>query len=446
MDLKEEIGQKKMNLYQWFIVALCILLNIVDGYDVMVMAFTSTSVSADWQLSSSMLGILLSIGFIGMALGSFILAPQADKIGRRNLILICLFICGSGMLLSAFSQNAFQLATCRLITGLGIGGILTNASVVANEFSSLKWKSLSVSLLSMGYAVGAVLGGMIAYYLIALHGWRSVFLLGSGLTFSVFLICLKILPESLEYLAVKQPKYALERINKIGTKIGLKPLVEMPAITLTEQRTSIKKLFLAKLATQTICLWIAFFMVMAGFYFILSWTPKILAMAGMSMEQGVNLGIFLNIGGILGAILMGSISSRFQIHKILAIFLVATAIAILLFIVVSNIYNYALWVGILVGMLANGCVAGLYALSTVTYPTEIRATGVGLAISMGRFGAILAPLGAGYFLDAGISPLNLYVFASIFFAVAFIMLLISYHHYKCSILSSRTSTECFSPS
>lgn len=430
MDLKEELAQKNMSHYQWFIVGLCILLNIVDGYDVMVMAFTSTSVSADWQLTGAMLGILLSIGFIGMALGSFLIAPQADKIGRRNLVLVCLLICSVGMLLSTLTQSALQLAICRLITGLGVGGILTNASVLANEFSAQKWKSLSVSLLSMGYAVGAVIGGLIAYHLIGSHGWRSVFLFGGGLTFIVFLICFAVLPESIEYLVVKQPKQALEKINKIGAKIGITPLLKMPVMALTEQKTSVKKLFLPQFATQTVCIWVAFFTVMAGFYFILSWTPKILALAGMSIEQGVNLGVFLNIGGIIGAILMGSISARFQIHKILALFLASTAVAVLLFVMVAHVYSYALWVGILVGMVANGCIAGLYALSTVTYPTEIRATGVGFAISMGRIGAILAPLGAGYFLDAGVSPLNLYVFASFLFAIGFIMLLISYRNYK----------------
>lgn len=430
MDLKTQLGQKPMNTYQWFIVVLCILLNIVDGYDVMVMAFTATPVSADWQLSGSILGLLLSIGFIGMALGSFLIAPKADKIGRRNLILICLIICSVGMILSSMTQNAYQLAACRLLTGLGIGGILTNASVVANEFSSQKWKSLSVSLLSMGYALGAVMGGIIAYHLIGSHGWRSVFLFGGVLTSTVFVICLFVLPESLEYLVVKQPKKALERINHMAKKIGLPILANLPLIPSIQQKTSIRKLFSPQLATQTLCIWIAFFTVMAGFYFILSWTPKILAMAGMSVEQGVNLGIFLNIGGIIGAILMGSISSRFQIHKILALFLIATSVSILIFVLFAQVYTYALWIGILVGMMANGCIAGLYALSTVTYSTEIRATGVGLAISMGRFGAIMAPLGAGYFLDSGISPLHLYLFAAVLFSIGFIMLLISYRQYK----------------
>lgn len=430
MDLKAQLSQKSMNTYQWFVVAICILLNIVDGYDVMVMAFTSTAVSADWQLTGSMLGILLSIGFIGMALGSFLIAPQADRIGRRNLILVCLLICGAGMLLSTLTQNAYQLAACRLLTGLGIGGILTNASVVANEFSSQKWKSLSVSLLSMGYAIGAVIGGMMAYHLIGSHGWRSVFLFGGILTGSVFIICLVVLPESLEYLVVKQPKNALNKINKIGSKIGLSKLDEMPLIPTNQQKTSIKKLFSDQLAIQTISIWVSFFTVMAGFYLILSWTPKILALAGMTMQQGVNLGVFLNIGGILGAILMGSISSRFQIHKILALFLVITALSILLFISVAQMYSYALWVGVLVGMMANGCIAGLYALSTVTYPTEIRATGVGFAISMGRIGAILSPLGAGYFLDIGMSPLHLYLFAALLFFVGFIMMIISYRNYR----------------
>lgn len=136
-NLREILNHKTMNTYQWFVVILCVFLIIVDGFDVMVMAFTAASVSKEWGLTGSQLGGLLSAGLVGMAMGSIFLAPWADKKGRRPLILCCLMISGVGMILSALVQSAIQLGILRFITGLGIGGILASSNVLASEYVNM---------------------------------------------------------------------------------------------------------------------------------------------------------------------------------------------------------------------------------------------------------------------------------------------------------------------
>lgn len=427
MDIFNELKTQPMNSYRWLLVGLCILLNIVDGYDVQVMSFTAASVSKEWALSGSVLGILISLGLVGMAFGSLFIAPIADKVGRRTIILSCLLLSGITMLFSSHVMNPYQLGILRFITGIGIGGLLTNGAVMANEFSTTKWKNLSVALLSTGYAIGAVVGGMIAYRLIGNVGWRSVFMCGGIFTLTVLVLVYFVLPESVEYQLIKRQPNSIERINKTLAKFNIQAIHSFPAYKeLTHGKVSIKTLFKGNFKARTIFVWIAFFSVMAGQYFILTWTPKLLTMAGMTPEQGVSLGIILNFGGILGAILMAFLTVRYQINLVLSSFFALTAIFITVFVLNSGNYIYSMWIAVLVGIFNNGCVAGMYALANSTYDTEIRATGVGSAITMGRLGGILSPLGAGYLLDAGIKPLHLYNIDAILFAIGCIVIFIMY--------------------
>ncbi|MFL1423629.1 MFS transporter [Acinetobacter baumannii] len=427
MDIFNELKTRPMNSYRWLLVGLCILLNIVDGYDVQVMSFTAASVSKEWALSGSVLGILISLGLVGMAFGSLFIAPIADKVGRRTIILSCLLLSGITMLFSSHVMNPYQLGILRFVTGIGIGGLLTNGAVMANEFSTTKWKNLSVALLSTGYAIGAVVGGMIAYRLIGTVGWRSVFMCGGIFTLSVLVLVYFVLPESVEYQLIKRQPNSIERINKTLAKFNIQAIHSFPAYKeLTHGKVSIKTLFKGNFKARTIFVWIAFFSVMAGQYFILTWTPKLLTMAGMTPEQGVSLGIILNFGGILGAILMAFLTVRYQINLVLSSFFALTAIFITVFVLNSGNYIYSMWIAVLVGIFNNGCVAGMYALANSTYDTEIRATGVGSAITMGRLGGILSPLGAGYLLDAGIKPLHLYNIDAILFAIGCIVIFIMY--------------------
>lgn len=427
MDIFNELKTKPMNSYRWLLVALCILLNVVDGYDVQVMSFTAASVSKEWALSGSELGILISLGLIGMAVGSLFIAPIADSVGRRTIILSCLLLSGITMLVSSHADSAFQLGILRFITGIGIGGLLTNGAVMANEFSTTKWKNLSVALLSTGYAMGAVFGGMIAFRLIGTVGWRTVFLCGGLFTLAVLVLVYFVLPESVEYQLIKRKPNTLERINKTLAKFKISTIEAFPAYQqVSTGKVTIASLFKGQLKVRTLFVWVAFFSVMAGQYFILTWTPKLLSMAGMTPEQGVSLGIILNFGGIFGAILMAFLTVRFKIHFVLSTFFAATAACITVFVLNSGDYTSAMWIAVLVGVFNNGCVAGMYALANSTYDTEVRATGVGSAITMGRLGGILSPLGAGYLLDAGIKPLHLYNFDAVLFGVGCVMIVLMY--------------------
>ncbi len=194
------MDEKPMVSFQWGVVALCFMINMLDGFDVLVMAFTAASVSAHWGLSGISLGYLLSAGLVGMAIGSLFIAPWADRVGRRPLIIVCVGIAGSGMIASSQAASVEILGGLRLVTGLGIGGILASSYVIAGEYANKRWRGLAISLQSTAYALGATIGGLIAAQMIPALGWRSVFLYGGIVTLATLPILLLWLPESIAFL------------------------------------------------------------------------------------------------------------------------------------------------------------------------------------------------------------------------------------------------------
>lgn len=420
-DLKQRLDNDPMGRFQCLAIGICIVLNMIDGFDVLVMAFTATSVSAEWGLSGAQVGLLLSAGLFGMAAGSLFIAPWADRVGRRPLILFCLALSGVGMLLSALSQSPLQLALLRGLTGLGIGGILASSNVIASEYASKRWRGLAVSLQSTGYALGATLGGLLAVWLLGHWGWRSVFLFGGIVTVLVIPLVLLWLPESLDFLLARRPANALARVNRLADKLGQPALSQLPppAQSVPGAATGFRQLLTPAMRRTTLVIWLLFFLVMFGFYFVMSWTPKLLVAAGLSAQQGITGGVLLSVGGILGAALIGGLSSRWPLSRVLAMFMLVTAGLLVLFVASGSSVTAALALGLLIGLFANGCVAGLYALSPVVYDASVRATGVGWGIGIGRIGAILSPTVAGVLLDGGWQPLHLYgVFASVFVLAA----------------------------
>ncbi len=425
IDLKKVVDDGPMARFQWLAIGICIVLNMIDGFDVLVMAFTASSVSAEWALNGAQVGLLLSAGLFGMAAGSLFIAPWADRFGRVPLILFCLLLSGVGMLLSSLSQTPLQLALLRGLTGLGIGGILASSNVIASEFANKRWRGLAVSLQSTGYALGATLGGLLSVWLLTHFGWRSVFIFGGAVTLAVIPLVLLFLPESLDFLITRRPVNALARINRLAARLGQPALGELPLIPTTPNagKGRLAQLLAPESRRTTLLIWLLFFLVMFGFYFVMSWTPKLLVAAGLSAQQGISGGVLLSVGGIFGATLIGALASRWRLTRVLALFMLISAVLLVLFVGSASSVSMALGLGLLIGLFVNGCVAGLYALSPIVYDASVRTTGVGWGIGIGRIGAILSPTVAGVLLDSGWQPLHLYGVFAVVFVIAAIVLL-----------------------
>ena len=410
-DVRRMLDEGPMSRLQIGAVAVCVALNMLDGFDVLVVAFTASAISAEWSLSGAELGVLLSAGLFGMAGGSLFVAPWADRFGRRAIILLCLALMTAGMLLSAVAQSMPQLAVLRVATGLGIGGMLASIGVITAEYSSSRWRSTNVSLQTTGYPVGATVGGAIAAVLIAQFGWRAAFLFGGIVSALMIPLVLRRLPESLDFLLARRPPDALERVNGLLRRMGRSELAQLPARTAAETPAAgnpVRGLFAESFRRSTLLIWSAFFLLMFSFYFIMSWTPRLLVTAGLSAEQGITGGVLLNLGGIFGGALFAWLASRAGLRRLTCVFLGVTALGTALFGFVATELAVAFTIALAIGVFLFGSMAGLYSLAPIIYAAGVRTTGMGWAIGIGRFGAILSPMIAGLLVDAGWSTPYLY--------------------------------------
>ena len=254
-----------MTSKQLFAVFTCIVINTLDGFDVLVVAFAGASIASEWGLTPESLGILFSVGLLGMTLGSIFISPLADKHGRRPVTLFCLVTITIGMYLSALTQELSQLALMRFITGLGIGGMLASLNTLVAEYSPEKLRSLMVSLLQAGYPIGATVGGIVSYFLINEYGWRSLFWFGGSMSLLILPVAILKLPESADYFFNSHAKDALARGNREREKLGLAPLTELPVGEVSSSGNLFKTI-LGDLRTHTLLLWTAFFMLMMTWY------------------------------------------------------------------------------------------------------------------------------------------------------------------------------------
>src|SRR5678815_4997905 len=229
-DPREVIDRSPMTMAQVVVVAITVLLNAMDGFDILSIAFASNGIAAEWKVTTQALGIVLSMELIGMAVGSVLLGGLADRIGRRPTLLGCLVTMAFGMFMATTAGSPVQLSIWRVVTGLGIGGMLSCTNAVVAEFSNKKWRSLCISIMVIGYPLGGGIGGLWASGLINAYGWRSVFYLGSALTALLLPTAFLFVPESVHWLTRKQPANALARINGSLSKLRKAAVGALPEI------------------------------------------------------------------------------------------------------------------------------------------------------------------------------------------------------------------------
>jgi MFS family permease len=351
--------------------------------------------------------------------GSLTLGPCADRWGRRIIVLLSVAVAALGMLGSALARDYAELLVLRVLTGIGIGGTIASVAVIVSEYAPDNWRGTALAIYATGYSIGATIGGALAAYAIPRYGWRAAFLIGGTLSLLMLPLAWRKLPESLDFLLTRRPPSGLRRVNAVLQGMG-QPSLAVLAEPLTVSNQSGQDSVGAQLRLlmrPSTLVWIVFFCTMAGFYFILSWTPRLLNAAGLSAGQGMTGGVLLNLGGIAGCGLFAFAAARADTHRLLLGALIGSAVLIVVFGLVMSRLDIALWAALLLGIIANAAMAGLYAVGPPLYPTAVRTTGMGWAIGIGRFGAILAPLASGALLDRGWLPAQLYFFFSAPFVV-----------------------------
>jgi MFS transporter, AAHS family, 4-hydroxybenzoate transporter len=410
-NIKTYIDKNPMTLLQYGTVLVCWLMNMLDGMDVMVISYSAPAIARAWHVSPEALGIVFSSGLIGMAAGAIVLAPYADKTGRKSMMLLSATVMCMAIYLTAYAPSVPTLILFRFISGLGIGCMLATTAALTSEYTPNKTKDFWVSFVIGGYPIGAVLSGLVSARIIPVSGWQTMFTVAGVVTLTAVPLIYFFVSESLDFYFKKHPKNALVEANKILARMRIAPLAALPLKSTTANTISIKSLMSDTYKIQTLQLWSALFLAFATLYFLVSWIPKLSTNAGLSMELAIYTGTVVNIGAWFGIVTQGYFSSKFGLKKTIGIFLILTAtlMAIFNFFIGSPIVLYIFG---LLGFGIQGGFVGLYAVAARLYPTEFRTTGVGWAIGIGRFGGIIGPIIGGVLVGFGLSmSANFLIFA-----------------------------------
>ncbi len=400
-DLKTLLDHAPMRAFQVLMIVICFILNMNDGIDVLVVSFTGPEIVNEWGLSKSELGYVFSAGLAGMTAGCFLLAPFGDKLGRRKLFIISLSLITVGMLGAGFVATYGQLLLMRVVTGLGIGGILPTLAAVAAEFSNNKTRDFNVGIVQAGWPIGAILTGFFTVWAIPELGWRSCYLAAGGIS-ALMLSCTALfMPESLGFLVERQPKNALQHINALLTRMGHPTLEALPTRPPARPRVPVSDLFLPAYRASTIRFWIGIFFAFLTLYTLMSWVPTLAKSSGMPSDMATYIGTALNLGAFAGGFVFGLATARVGLRQLIALFMAVAVVVMLLYGNLPLSYGLMFALTFFIGFFVQGGFNGFWATLARVYPVAMRTTGIGLAMGLGRFGAILGPALFGLLSDGG---------------------------------------------
>jgi len=394
INVDQVVEQSRFGAFQFGLLLLCGLCLIIDGFDIQAMGYVAPAIIGDWHVNKASLGPVFGAGLFGMLLGSLVLTPVGDKYGRRPVLIISTFFFAVCMLLTTRVQTIDELLILRFITGFGLGSIMPNAMALVGEFSPNSSRVTRMMLVSCGFTVGAAVGGFVSAALIPAFGWRSVFLVGGLIPAVLGMAMLIWLPESIQFLVLrKRPMKQVARwLNKVQPGLQVN---EGSTVVVKEARNDgmpVAELFREGRAGVTLLLWLISFMNLINLYFLSNWLPTLIKDAGYSTGAAVLIGTSLQVGGIVGTLTLGWFINRFGFTRVLGSCFVVACVFIAL---IGHVAATPVLLFVCV-VVAGFCVVGgqpaVNALAGTFYPTQLRSTGIGWALGIGRIGSVLGPV------------------------------------------------------
>lgn len=390
------INETSMGARQWIVVLLMVLLNALDGFDVLSSAFASPGISAEWGIERAALGVVLSAELVGMGFGSVILGGMADKYGRKNTMLLCLVLMAAGMYLASVADAVEPMVAFRFLTGIGIGGMLAATNAVTAESSNSKWRRFAIGAYVAGYPLGAIIGGVAASeWLLVAYDWRAVFVFGAVVTALLIPVVMLVVPETAAYHATKGN---LAGVNKSLDAFGKPAIAALPPVVAADIKPKVTDILSnARLRPVTLLLAFGYMFHTITFYYILKFAVQIVAdyPPGYAPQDAATVLTWANVGGFLGSALFGFVMARLGIRWPTALALLIGSVMVGAFGLGRETLSGWQWATILTGFFTNAAISGYYAAFARGFPAYARATGTGFVLGIGRLGAAGSPIIAG---------------------------------------------------
>jgi MFS family permease len=406
MKISDLIADSPMTSLQMRVVIISIILVVLDGYDVALAAFAAPFIAKDFGVSKTELGMVLSGALIGMLAGSVIVAPIADRMGRRFTGVIGAIVIALGMFIGLFAtaeNGTMMLVISRIVTGVGVGALVAVVGVILSEYTNKRVYPMVMAIYAAAINIGGLLGALVVGPMLAEHGWKFGWWVGFVLSALAAVGAYFLLPESLTWLAEGRRPDALKQLNKILTKMRKPVLEALPQKSKTgaDKKVGVSAILSGSLLWQTVLMVAAYFTYMVSFYFMTTWAPTTVASINQQPLLAPQLVIAFSIGGIAGNIVFGFIASYVNLRILTPVFLILATAALSYFGFAGATMPAAWWTLLIASFFVCAGTAGFYGIIPVLYPTLVRSTGYGVVIGLGRFGGVVAPILGGVCFDAG---------------------------------------------
>jgi AAHS family 4-hydroxybenzoate transporter-like MFS transporter len=400
------IDDGALSAYQILVIALCGLITLLDGFDTQAIGFVASAIATVLHLPITAFGPIFAAGLLGGLFGALGFGRVSDRFGRKTTLVITIGVFAIGSLLTIEARSVMQLIACRLVTGLGLGGAIPSTIAMTAEYAPRRMRATLVTAMFCGFPLGAVVGAAAIARLLPSSGWQVVFIVGGLLPLPLLPVVIFAMPESVQWLAARGRGAAIGRIlahmNRLEDWDGRTQLAPASA----DPRTGVARLFGPRLAGGTLLLWAAFFLSLLLVYLLVSWIPTIAQQTGRGLTVGTLAAAALNFGGIAGSVCFGRLIDRLGPFSVIGLAYVGGALMVLALGLGTDLAASIYWFAGLVGFFCVGAQLCVVAIASDHYPLELRATGVGWAMGVGRVGAITGPLvGALLIATPGRTPL-----------------------------------------
>jgi MFS transporter, AAHS family, 4-hydroxybenzoate transporter len=437
IDVGSVLDKGQWSGYQKLLIFGTALAIILDGIDNQLLGNAVPTLMKDWNLPRSAFttpfGGVLALSPLGMMFGGAIGGMLGDRIGRRTTLMFCVVAFAIFTLGIAGVNSVPTLGILRFLAGLGLGGAMPNAAALASEYVPTRRRPFAVTLTIVCIPLGGMLAGYLSGAVLPRYGWRTLFVVGGIIPIVLALILFKVLPESPRFMARHRERWPelIRMLQRLGHDVpNDATFIEAGSKQQSKSRATVGDLFRGGYARDTIGLFGAFFFGLLGNYVAIFLLVATLASTGYSQEAASNSLGNWNLGGVIGAILGALIIQKLGSRvTMLGMSVLAIVCAIVLAVMRVDPTNATLLtvMFILTGGLMNAVQTTMYALAAHVYPTEIRGTGIGTAVAVGRVGNVLASGVGNFALDTGGVPGYFMSFA-VTMAVVFVSLALVRRH------------------
>ncbi|MDA8488440.1 3-(3-hydroxy-phenyl)propionate transporter MhpT [Kluyvera sp. Awk 3] len=351
-------------------VGLCFLVALMEGLDLQAAGIAAVGIAQAFSLDKMQMGWIFSAGILGLLPGALFGGMLADRHGRKKVLLGSVVLFGLFSIVTALAWDFHSLVFARFMTGAGLGAALPNLIALTSEAAGPRFRGTAVSLMYCGVPIGAALAAAMGFSGLT-QAWQTIFWVGGVVPLLLVPLLMIRLPESQAFSSQQQ---------------------EAPA--------PLRAIFASGTASSTLLLWLCYFFTLLVVYMLINWLPMLLVDQGFSRSQAAGVMFALQIGAALGTLMLGALMDKLSPIK-MSLLIYCGMLASLISLGAASSFGMMLAAGFVAGMFATGGQSVLYALAPLFYRTEIRATGVGTAVAVGRLGAMSGPLLAGKMLALG---------------------------------------------